>query len=97
MWHDRIVQKVGTFYPSSQTCNHCGFINPLVKDLKLREWSCPHCHNYNSRDENAARNILTEGLKIPTAAVGTPDALNACGELIRPGVIQAKIVEAGIA
>ena len=24
LWHDRIVQKVGTFYPSSQTCNHCG-------------------------------------------------------------------------
>ena len=97
LWHDRIVQKVGTFYPSSQTCNHCGFINPLVKDLKLREWSCPHCHNYNYRDENAARNILSEGLKIPTAAVGAPDALNACGELVRPGVIQAEIVEAGIA
>jgi putative transposase len=47
LWHDRIVQKVGTFYPSSQTCHHCGFINPLVKDLKLREWSCPHCHNDN--------------------------------------------------
>ncbi|MBN3869241.1 MAG: IS200/IS605 family element RNA-guided endonuclease TnpB [Nostoc sp.] len=97
LWHDRIVQKVGTFYPSSQTCNHCGFINPLVKDLKLREWSCPHCHNYNSRDENAARNILTEGLKILAAAVGAPDALNAYGELVRPGVIQAEIVEVGIA
>jgi putative transposase len=76
------VQKVGTFYLSSQTCHHCGFINPLVKDLKLREWSCPHCHNYNYRDENAARNILSEGLKILTAAVGAPDALNACGELV---------------
>jgi putative transposase len=96
LWHDRIVQKVGTFYPSSQTCHHCGFINPLVKDLKLREWSCPHCHNYNYRDENPARNILSEGLKILTAAVGAPDALNACGELVRPGVIQAEIVEAGI-
>jgi putative transposase len=97
LWHDRIVQKVGTFYPSSQTCHHCSFINPLVKDLNLREWSCPHCHNYNYRDENAARNILSEGLKILTAAVGAPDALNACGELVSPGVIQAKIVEAGIA
>ena len=34
---------------------------------------------------------------VPTAAVGAPDALNACGELVRPGVIQAEIVEAGIA
>ncbi|MBN4006766.1 MAG: IS200/IS605 family element transposase accessory protein TnpB [Nostoc sp. LPT] len=96
-WHDRIVQRVGTFYPSSQTCNCCGFVNPLVKDLKLREWSCPGCHNYNSRDKNAALNILSEGLRILTAAVGAPDAIYACGELIRPGAIQAQIVETGIA
>ena len=84
LWHDRIVQKVGTFYPSSQTCNHCGFINPLVKDLKLREWSCPNCGNYNLRDVNASLNILSEGLRILTAAVGAPDAIYACGELISP-------------
>jgi putative transposase len=35
-------------------------------------------------------------VKISLAAVGAPEALNACGELIRPGVIQAEIVEAGI-
>ena len=94
--HDRIVQKVGTFYPSSQTCNHCGFINPLLKDLKLREWSCPGCNSYNSRDKNAALNILSEGLRLLTA-VGTPEVIkNACGELVSPGAIQAEIVEAGI-
>jgi putative transposase len=97
LWHDRIVQKVGTFYPSSQTCNHCGFINLLVKDLKLREWTCPTCSNYNLRDNNAALNILSEGLKLLTAAVGTPDALNAYGESVSPGVIQAGLVEVGIA
>jgi putative transposase len=96
LWHDRLVQKVGTFYPSSQTCNNCGFINPLVKDLKLREWSCPNCSNYNLRDNNAALNILAEGLRLLTAAVGAPDAIYACGELVSPEVIQAKIVEAGI-
>jgi hypothetical protein len=95
LWHDRIVQKVGTFYPSSQTCNHCGFINPLVKDLKLREWSCPSCSNYNERDGNAALNILGEGLRL-IAAVGITEALNACGELVSPEIIQAQIVEAGI-
>ncbi|MEH1788368.1 MAG: RNA-guided endonuclease TnpB family protein, partial [Nostoc sp.] len=83
LWHDRIVQKIGTFYPSSQTCNHCGFINPLVKDLKLREWSCPTCSNYNLRDNNAALNILAEGLRL-MAAVGITEALNACGELVSP-------------
>ncbi|MEH1999959.1 MAG: IS200/IS605 family element RNA-guided endonuclease TnpB [Nostoc sp.] len=96
LWHDRIVQKVGTFYPSSQTCNCCGSMNPLVKDLKLREWSCPNCNNYNLRDINASFNILSEGLRL-IAAVGIPEALNACGELVRPGAIQAQIVEAGIA
>ncbi|MDB9374021.1 IS200/IS605 family element RNA-guided endonuclease TnpB [Nodularia sphaerocarpa] len=105
LWHDRIVQKVGTFYPSSQICNCCGFINPLVKDLKLREWSCPNCGKHNLRDVNASLNILSEGLRIltlrlrsvPTAAVGIPEALNACEELVRPEAIQAQIVEAGIA
>ncbi|MCC5605722.1 transposase [Nostoc sp. CHAB 5834] len=84
LWHDRIVQKVGRFYPSSQTCNCCGFVNPLVKDLKLREWSCPSCNNYNLRDANASLNILSEGLRILTAAVGMPDAIYACGELVSP-------------
>ncbi len=31
------------------------------------------------------------------AAVGAPDALNACGELVSPGLFQAEVVEAGIA
>ncbi|MBE9199153.1 MULTISPECIES: IS200/IS605 family element RNA-guided endonuclease TnpB [unclassified Nodularia (in: cyanobacteria)] len=97
LWHDRVVQKVDTFYPSSQTCNHCGFINPLVKDLKLREWSCPSCNNYNLRDKNAALNILSEGLRLLTA-VGTPEVIkNACGELVSPELFQAEIFEAGIA
>lgn len=59
----KLVQKVDKFYPSSKTCNHCGFIN---KELTLqdREWECPNCHHIIARDENAAKNILEEGLKI---------------------------------
>ncbi len=94
LWHDRIVQKVSKFYPLSQICNCCGFSNPLVKDLKLREWSCPNCGKHNLRDVNASLNILSEGLKILTATVGIPEALNACEELVRPEAIQAQIVEA---
>ncbi|MBD2515585.1 hypothetical protein H6G93_11280 [Nostoc sp. FACHB-973] len=49
------------------------------------------------RDNNAALNILSEGLKLLTAAVGAPDALNAYGESLSPGVIQAGLAEVGIA
>ncbi|MHC5934260.1 hypothetical protein [Nostoc sp.] len=45
-------------------------MNPLVKDLKLREWSCPNSGNYNLRDVNASLNILSEGLRILTAKSG---------------------------
>ena len=53
--------KVDQFYPSSKTCNSCGFVN---KDLKLSErvWECPSCRASLSRDENAAKNILKFGL-----------------------------------
>lgn len=55
--------KIGTFYPSSKLCHCCGF---KYKGLKLEErfWTCPNCGIYLDRDENAAINILNEGLKI---------------------------------
>jgi len=96
LWHDRIVQRVDPFFPSSQTCNSCGFINPEVKDLKIRKWSCPSCNAYNFRDANAALNILSEGLRLLTA-VGAPEVSNAYGESVRSGDIQAGLDEVGIA
>ena len=55
--------KIGTFYPSSKLCHCCGF---KYKGLKLDErfWTCPECGTYFDRDENAAINILQEGLRI---------------------------------
>ena len=55
--------KIGTFYPSSKLCHCCGF---KYKGLKLEErfWTCPNCETYLDRDNNAAINILNEGLKI---------------------------------
>lgn len=68
-WNDKQVVKINRFYPSSKTCSVCGWIN---QDLNLsdREWTCQNGHHLD-RDENAAQNILNEGLKIISA--GTVD------------------------
>ena len=63
-WYGRTYVKVNTYYPSSQTCNCCGFKNSSTKDLSVRYWTCPNCGAYHDRDENAADNILAEGKRI---------------------------------
>ena len=55
--------EINRYYPSSQICNHCGFRNRALKDLNIREWECPSCHNKLDRDLNASINIMFEGLK----------------------------------
>lgn len=57
------VLKVPTFYASSQICNDCGYKNIKVKDLSIREWTCPKCGTKHDRDVNAAKNILAKALE----------------------------------
>jgi putative transposase len=62
-WYGRTILYVDQYFPSSQICYDCGYKNPLVKDLSVREWICPNCNECHERDVNAAMNILREGLK----------------------------------
>ena len=51
-----IIVKSNRFYPSSKTCNHCGYINQNLT-LKDRKWICPSCGTEIIRDQNAAQNL----------------------------------------
>jgi len=73
------VVKVGRFYPSSKTCHDCGNVQHL--ELSDREWMCTGCGVIHDRDTNAAKNILSEGLRI--AALGMREAQNADGGNVR--------------
>ena len=59
--------KIPKFYPSTQICSNCQKRNKKIKGLKnlrIRDWDCPHCHTHHDRDRNAAINILNKGLEI---------------------------------
>ena len=73
-WYGRTIIKVDKYYASSQTCSNCGFKNEKVKNLSVRSWTCPNCGTKHNRDANAAKNILSEAIKMLKAGA-QPDSL----------------------
>jgi putative transposase len=63
-WQHKPLVKIDPFFPSSQTCHVCGNKNPGTKDLGVRAWVCSECGAEHDRDVNAAKNILSEGLRL---------------------------------
>lgn len=85
-WNGKKVVKVDRHFPSSQTCNVCGYVNKQTKDLSVREWECPVCHTHHNRDVNAAINILRFGINHTSA--GTVDYTG--GEEIRADLSESR-------
>ena len=60
---NKYLVKVDKWFPSSQRCHCCGKIHPEMKSLQTRTIKCD-CGLTMSRDQNAAINILHEGLRL---------------------------------
>ena len=55
------VLKIGRWTPTTKCCSVCNHKNDNLT-LADREWTCPECHTHLDRDQNAAVNILKEGV-----------------------------------
>jgi len=74
--------EVDRFFPSTKLCHCCKTKNNL-RNLSLRDWVCSNCNTHHDRDENAAKNIREEGIRIfSTNTVGHTE-IQACGENVR--------------
>ncbi len=57
----RSVLKINRWSPTTKCCSVCGHKNETLT-LGDRNWTCPECNTHLDRDQNAAINILKEGV-----------------------------------
>ena len=76
---NRLVFKIGRWTPTTKCCCVCNHKNDNLT-LEDRDWTCPKCDTHLDRDQNAAMNILKEGV----ASFGLGD--------VSPIVLLGKIV-----
>ena len=57
----RSVLKIGRWTPTTKCCCVCGEENETLT-LADRDWTCTSCDTHLDRDQNAAMNILKEGV-----------------------------------
>ncbi len=70
----RSVLKIGRWIPSTKCCSVCEYHNKALT-LTDRQWTCRSCHTHLDRDQNAAINILKEGVASFGLAVVRPIVL----------------------
>ncbi|MGY0694625.1 IS200/IS605 family element RNA-guided endonuclease TnpB [Virgibacillus sp. FSP13] len=69
-WYEKQVIVVARNFASSQLCSNCGHKHKDVKNLALREWTCPVCKCHHQRDFNASINLRNEALRLTAGTVG---------------------------
>ena len=62
-WNNRTLIIADEFYESTQLCSNCGYKNEDLKDVSIREWTCPQCNKHHDRDLNACQNLLKHRIK----------------------------------
>ncbi len=75
-----LLLEIDRFFPSSKTCCNCLY-QMSDMPLDIRNWTCPSCGSHHDRDENAAKNIRAEGIRM-LSVLGTRTA--ASGGDVRP-------------
>ena len=97
VWYGSLLIHVPRFFPSSKLCSNCLWYHSNLT-LKDRLFVCQLCGHELDRDFNAACNLVNyyhwnvpnfHALNDPSlssVAVSSLETLNACGELIRPGI-----------